>query len=163
MVVASPAALLTIEMLPDTLPAAAGLNEAVNVALWPAGIVAGLERLASVKAVPTVVTWEIVKSAVPVFARSIDWLTLVPTPTLPKLIVAGVMEIAGAAAPVVGPAFTDFPVTPMQLAVPMIAPSATRLAKAWSGDEVACLARSAWAPTANLSKIQRALISGEHC
>lgn len=137
-VVASSLALLTIEMLPDAPPAAEGLKETLNDMFCPAGTVAVLGRLASVKAVPTVLTCEIIKSAVPLFARSIDCVTVAPTLTFPKFTVVGVMEIVGEAEPVVGPAITGFPVTPMQLAVPMIAQRAIKLATARSGDEVAC-------------------------
>lgn len=78
----------------------------------------------------------------PLLARSIDCVIVVPTLTLPKFTVAGVIEIVGEAAPVVGPVITGLPVTPMQPAVPTIAQRAIRLAKARSGEDVACPARS---------------------
>ena len=110
-------ALLAIEMLPAALPAEAGLNVAVKVALWPAGTVVELERLERLKADPTVLTCDIARSAVPLLAMSMDWEAVAPTFTVPKLTVVGVIEIE-AAAGFVGLEIIGFPVTPMQPAVP---------------------------------------------
>jgi len=80
-------------MLPVTFPAAAGLKDAVKVELSPAGTTVAFVRLARLKPVPTVLTCEMVRSAVPVLATTIDCVAVTPTFTFPKLTVAGVTDI----------------------------------------------------------------------
>jgi hypothetical protein len=83
-------ALLEIEMLPETLPAAAGANFAVKEAFCPALIVNGVDRPDMLKPVPETLAAEIVTLAVPPLARVIGTESLLPTRTLPKPTLAGV-------------------------------------------------------------------------
>src|SRR5712692_610939 len=90
-----PGALLTKETEPVTLPAAVGVNAALNVALAPAAIVCGTLRPVMLKPVPVTVTCEIVALAVPVFFKVIVCEALFPVMTLPKAALDGVAESCG--------------------------------------------------------------------
>jgi hypothetical protein len=57
--------LLTSETVPVTLPAALGVNTALNVALLPAAMVSGTVRPVTLKPLPDTVAWEIVTLALP--------------------------------------------------------------------------------------------------
>ena len=87
-----PGALLVIDMLPLTLPAAVGAKAALNATLAPAATVCA-ESPVWLKPTPVTLTWEIVRLAVPVFFKVIACELLVPTTTLPKLTLDGVTEI----------------------------------------------------------------------
>jgi hypothetical protein len=83
-----PGALLAIEMLPLTLPAAVGAKPAVNDALCPALIVTGAVIPLMPNPVPETFAAEIVTFAVPVFFNVTVTDPLLPTCTLPKLTLA---------------------------------------------------------------------------
>src|SRR5713226_7428130 len=87
-----PGALLTSDTEPVTLPAAVGVNPALNVVLAPAAIVCGTLRPVMLKPVPVTVACEIVALAVPVFFKVIVCEALFPVMTLPKLALDGVAE-----------------------------------------------------------------------
>ena len=59
-------ALLTIEMLPDAVPADAGLNVTVMVSFCPALTLEGNENPLALNPAPVTLIWLIVKVAVPV-------------------------------------------------------------------------------------------------
>ena len=59
-------ALLTIEMLPDTVPADAGLKATLTVARWPAVTLNGNENPLTLNAAPVTLIWVIFRAAVPV-------------------------------------------------------------------------------------------------
>jgi len=83
-----PGALLTIEMLPDALPAVVGENFAVNEVLCPAFSVDGVRPL-MLNPVPDALPDEIATLAVPAFVRVTLTDPLAPTSRLPKLMLAG--------------------------------------------------------------------------
>lgn len=87
--IGDPGALLTTEMLPVALPAAAGKNFAVKDAVCPAANVAGRERPAMENPVPDAVACETVTLAVPEFVRVTVADPLLPSNTLPKLMLDG--------------------------------------------------------------------------
>jgi hypothetical protein len=92
-------ALLTIEMLPDTVPTEVGRKATVIVVCCPAFTFRGSENPLTVKnAEPISVTWVMVSVAVPVFLiiRTCD--KLVPTTPFTKLTDVGFTWIAGAGA-----------------------------------------------------------------
>jgi hypothetical protein len=91
-----PPALLVIETLPESAPAAVGLNATVKVTFEPAATVAGATRPEMLKPDPAVFTCEIERGAVPVFDNFIVWLASVFTATLPKFTEEGVTPISGA-------------------------------------------------------------------
>jgi hypothetical protein len=81
--------LLTIEMLPLALPADAGANFAVSVVLEPAPSVCGVVIPLMLNPEPDAVACEMVMLAVPEFVNVIVCEPLLPTPTDPKLTLAG--------------------------------------------------------------------------
>ena len=83
-----PGALLTIEMLPEALPAVVGENFAVNDVLCPAFSVEGV-RPVMLNPVPDALPEEIATLAVPEFVRVTLTDPLAPTSRLPKLMLAG--------------------------------------------------------------------------
>jgi len=83
-----PGALLTIEMLPDALPAVVGENLAVNEVLCPAFNVDGV-RPVMLNPVPDALPDEIATLAVPEFVRVTLTDPLAPTSRPPKLMLAG--------------------------------------------------------------------------
>ena len=83
-----PGALLTIEMLPDALPAVVGENFAVNDVLCPAFSVEGV-RPVMLNPVPDALPEEIATLAVPEFVRVTLTDPLAPTSRLPKLMLVG--------------------------------------------------------------------------
>jgi hypothetical protein len=87
-----PGALLVIEMLPLTLPAAVGAKPAVNATLAPAATVCA-ESPVWLKPAPVTLACVIVRLAVPVFFKVIACELFVPTTTLPKLTLDGVTDI----------------------------------------------------------------------
>jgi hypothetical protein len=84
-----PGALLTIEMPPVALPAAAGENFAVNEVLCPAFSVNGAVRPVMLNPVPDALPAEIPTLAVPEFVKVTLTDPLAPTSRLPKLMLAG--------------------------------------------------------------------------
>ena len=93
-----------------------GLKDAVNVVLLPAAIVWGSESPVAPKPGPDADIFVIFRSAVPVLAKRIVWVSVVPTVTFPKLTEEGVTSAEGAP-PSAGVAL---PVTPTQAAEPSI-------------------------------------------
>jgi hypothetical protein len=89
MVVGEFGALLTIEMLPLVLPAATGVNLALNVVLSPAPSVSGVLNPVMLRPVPDTVALDTVTLAEPEFVNVMDWVPLLPTATDPKLTVEG--------------------------------------------------------------------------
>src|SRR2546422_6533047 len=71
MVRGEPGALLTSDTEPVTLPAAVGVNPALNVALGPAAIDCSTLRPSQLKTAPATVSFEIMALAVPVFFKVI--------------------------------------------------------------------------------------------
>lgn len=82
-------ALLTIEMLPLALPAATGVNLALNVVLSPPPSVSGVLNPLMLRPVPDTVALDIVTLAVPEFVNVTDWVPLLPTATDPKFTLEG--------------------------------------------------------------------------
>ena len=90
-----PAALLVMEMLPDALPAEVGANCAVIFALPPALIVAGSVRPDMLKPVPVALAAVIVSAPLPGFESIIVCEELLPTLTLPKETLVGLIVSCG--------------------------------------------------------------------
>jgi hypothetical protein len=86
-----PGALLVIEMLPVALPEVVGANWAVNEMFAPALMVVGTGKPLIEKPVPEVLAAEIVSAALPVFVNVTVCGELLPTFTLPKATLAGLM------------------------------------------------------------------------
>jgi hypothetical protein len=91
MVAGDPGPLLVMVMLPVALPADVGANAAVKVAFVPALIVAGTERPLMLNPVPEAVAAEMVRAALPVLVSIMVCVELLPTATLPKLTLAGLI------------------------------------------------------------------------
>jgi hypothetical protein len=83
--------LLTIEIPPVALPTADGENFAVNDALLPALIVIGMVAPLMLNPVPEGVAWLTVNAAFPGFVSVTVCETVLPTDTLPKLTLAGLI------------------------------------------------------------------------
>lgn len=83
--------MLTIEIPPASLPTVGGENFAVNDALLPALIVIGMLAPLMLKPVPEGTAWVTVKAAFPGFVRVTVCDTVLPTDTLPKVTLAGLM------------------------------------------------------------------------
>jgi len=88
-IAASEALLLVNAMFPVALPAAVGANWAVNVELWPAVNMIGVEMPVTVKPGPVVMACDTVIVAEPEFVRVIVALPVLPTLTFPKLTAEG--------------------------------------------------------------------------
>jgi hypothetical protein len=88
-VVGELAALLTNEMLPETVPAEAGAKATVKLVLWPAERVKGRERPVAEKPLPEAGSGETVKLAVPELVSLIVCVFFEATPTSPKLTLDG--------------------------------------------------------------------------
>jgi len=82
-------AVLTSDTLPLTLPAAAGANRAVNVVLCPAVSVCGNVSPVMLRPAPVTLEELIVTFELPVFVMVTVWLAVLPTNTLPKLMLVG--------------------------------------------------------------------------
>jgi hypothetical protein len=78
-------ALLATETLPDALPAEAGLNVAVKVAVCPGVRISPEETPDALKPAPDTVTLETVMLALPALVRVTVWVPVLDTFTLPKL------------------------------------------------------------------------------
>jgi hypothetical protein len=91
-VMGEPGALLEIEMAPVSVPAAVGLNVAVNVALPPAAIVVDCDMPEALKAVPEADAPETVTLALPVFFRVIVCELVVPVEMVPNGTLVGVAD-----------------------------------------------------------------------
>jgi hypothetical protein len=91
MVAGGPGALLLTEMLPELLPAAAGANWAANVALAPGATVWGKASPLMLNPWPDNVADEIVNAAVPELISVMFCEELLPTLTLPKFKLVGMM------------------------------------------------------------------------
>jgi hypothetical protein len=78
-----------IVTLPVTLPADAGVNVAVKVALCPVVSVTGVVIPLRLSPVPLIPTWEIVTLELPVLVTVPETDCLLPTVTLPKLRLEG--------------------------------------------------------------------------
>ena len=87
-------ALLTIERLPLILPAAVGANATPKLVVCPAANVTGKARPLKVNCCGETVASETVKLPVPLLVRVTEIVFRLPTPTLPKFIVAGLTESA---------------------------------------------------------------------
>ena len=85
-------ALLFIEMLPDALPGAVGVNCALKVLDCPGVRESGKFSPLMPKPAPLALPCEIFKLAVPEFVKVTDWALAVPTNTFPKPTLPGVME-----------------------------------------------------------------------
>ncbi len=90
MVMGEPGASLAIEMLPLVPPTEGGVKLAEKLTLWPALSVIGMDNPAMAKLVPETPAEEIVILAVPEFVRVIGCDPVLPTATLPKLMLVGV-------------------------------------------------------------------------
>src|ERR1700674_5447962 len=89
-----------IVRFPLTLPADAGVNVTVKVALCPAVNVTGALTPVRLYPVPLIPTWEIVTLEPPVLVTVSDKDCLLPTITLPKLSLVGFDPSAPGATPV---------------------------------------------------------------
>ena len=92
MVLGELAALLTSEMLPDALLVAVGANCTLKVLDCPGGRVSGNVSPLMLKPAPVTVACGMVKSAVPELVSVIVCVLVVPTTTLPKFTLGGLME-----------------------------------------------------------------------
>ena len=90
-----PGALLTIEIVPVSLPEAGGVNFAVNEALLPAFIVIGMVAPLMLNPVPDGITCVTVNAAFPGFVSVIVCERLLPTATLPNATLAGLIVSCG--------------------------------------------------------------------
>jgi hypothetical protein len=91
-VVGDPVALLTMEMLPFTLPATVGLNCAPSVRFWPGDSVTGVLPPVTVYPAPLAAICEIVTFALPVFVIvTFCEAEVVLVVTLPKLRLVGLI------------------------------------------------------------------------
>ena len=90
-VAGEPGALLTIEIPPVTLPTADGENFAVNEALLPALIVIGIVAPLMLNPVPEGNAWVTVNAAFPGFVSVTVCDPVLPTATLPKVTLAGLI------------------------------------------------------------------------
>ena len=90
-----PGALLTIEIPPASLPTAGGENFAVNDALLPALIVIGMLAPLMLNPVPEGNACVTVNAAFPGFVRVTVCETVLPTDTLPKVTLAGLIVSCG--------------------------------------------------------------------
>jgi len=94
-VAGEPGALLTIEMLPVSLPGAGGVNFTVNDALLLGLIVIGIVAPLMLNPVPAGVAWVTVNAAFPGFVSVTVCDPVVPTETLPKATLAGLIVSCG--------------------------------------------------------------------
>ena len=83
--------MLTIEMPPASLPTAGGENFAVNDVLLPALIVIGMLAPLMLNPVPDGNAWVTVNAAFPGFVSVTVCDAVLPTDTLPKVTLAGLM------------------------------------------------------------------------
>jgi hypothetical protein len=81
------------DMSPVTLPLAAGVKLTSKVVCWLACSVTGDTRPSKLKPAPFTIAWEISTLVVPVLVIVTARVLLVPTATLPKLTLAGLMLI----------------------------------------------------------------------
>jgi hypothetical protein len=86
-----PGALLANEMLPLAPPAEDGVKLAESPTLWPVLSVVGVDNPAMAKPEPETLAAEIVMLAVPELVRVMDCDPLLPTATLPKLTLVGLV------------------------------------------------------------------------
>jgi hypothetical protein len=82
--------LVEIEMVPLAAPAAIGAKTALNVALAPASIVAGVDNPETLKPFPVAVSDDSLRLTEPVFCTVIVFVLLPPVATLPKDTLLGV-------------------------------------------------------------------------
>lgn len=87
--------MLTIEMLPVAAPAALGVKTAENDALLPALIVIGMLAPLMMNPVPDGDAWVTVNEAFPAFVSVTVCDPLLPTETLPKATLAGLIVSCG--------------------------------------------------------------------
>ena len=80
-----------IVMLPDTVPVAVGTKEAEKFAVAPAVIVCPVLSPVALKPDPVVLTWLMVMVALPEFVSVMVCEPLVPTATLPKFTLPGLV------------------------------------------------------------------------
>src|SRR5450631_624089 len=85
MVVGELGALLTIEIVPVTLPPAVGANWAVKDAVFPAPSVIGVASPLILKPVPDAEACVIVRLAPPLLVSVTVWLPVLPVATEPKV------------------------------------------------------------------------------
>ena len=85
-------ALLTTEILPVTLPAAVGANVTLRVAVWLAAKVSGRVKPLVLNPAPETLICETVTLELPVSLSVTVCVLLVPTNTLPKLKLVGLVE-----------------------------------------------------------------------
>src|SRR5437870_12821989 len=95
MIVGELGALLTSETLPDTLPAAVGANCMLKAMDCPAGRVRGKISPLMLKPAPVTIPCEMVNLTPPELVLHAALPILLPTSTLPKLALGGVMESCG--------------------------------------------------------------------
>ena len=110
-VAGEPGALLVMVRLPLALPVDVGENCALNVLACPGVNVSGRVNPLVLNALPVTLTCETVNAAVPVLLSWMVWESVVPTATLPKLKLDGVM---------LNPACTPVPVTGMTALAPCV-------------------------------------------
>lgn len=119
--------LLVIVRLPDTAPAAVGLNVNVTAAFCPALMVFGVVMPLIPKSAPESVRTEIVKSAVPAFEIVRVEVPVEPTETLPKPTEVELKLICGCGVAPVAERLTttgELPPSPCTVRVPVTLPVA---------------------------------------
>jgi len=115
-VAGEPGALLVMVKLPLAPPVAVGENCTLNVFDCVGFNVSGRVNPLVLNPLPVALTWEIVNAAVPVLLSWTVWESVVPTATLPKLKLGGVMLNA---------ACTPVPVTGMTALAPCVSKTVT--------------------------------------
>ena len=91
MMVAGDQRLFAVQMVivPVTLPVEVGVNVALKLVLCPAARVSGRDSPDLLKPAPVTLACEIVRLAAPELVRVTVWVTVPPTTTFPKLMLAG--------------------------------------------------------------------------
>ena len=93
-------ALLRTEALPVTLPTVVGAKVRLKSVFCPADRVKGRAGPLMLKPLPVTESWEMVTLPVPVFVRITGSVLLLPSITLPKLVLAGEIESVKVGVPV---------------------------------------------------------------
>jgi hypothetical protein len=112
-------------IFPLALSPDCGVKMTVRAALCPGASVSGRLKGVRVNPVPVVVAWDTVKLVPPVFVRVADWLWLLPTCTLPNVIVAGLaVRLPGLIpAPVTARVKFEFAALETSVTLPVTAPA----------------------------------------
>ena len=141
MVLGELVALLVTEMLPLKAPVVVGLKTTLKAAFAPEVKVRGKESPLVLKPAPATVIWDTVTLLVPVFVSVTGRMLLLPTLTLPKLVLRGLAERKSAvlvpvpdSVSIVGELVALLPTATLPLKVPAVAGVKTTLKTAFAPD-----------------------------